>query len=497
MGKKKSAVFLILIAVIVLGLCFICTVSFPYGTDNMYTFNSVVGMMRKDAYLGGMLLDGENYLGGGYSAVYYPEGVISASEYEDNLAALTDTKEIEEYKETYVRYPDANGSVYLERKTACGEDGKVSDSFKEDFSAAVKLMKERISRMRLEGTSMEVRDDFTVRMTLPALFDAQSVVFNTFLRTGDFSMGYGSDAATAEKVNLRSTETINDYVKGAASRSRRGTPYVMIKFTEKGRDTIAEWTETADDTSVTLFFYVGDEAVISLPVSSAIDQKTLYISGNYTAESARAVAVTMDTALNGTSTSLGFTLKETVRSEATFGNWALIALYIAFGAAFLGMMIFFFVRYHMLAFAHLYTFLIYFVSMVLCVWAIPFLHFGIETLIAVALGGILLSVTDAMSYEIARGMYATGKTMTSCVKAANRRMLLPVIDISAAIALFGFVAYFIALTEVSLFAFTFALGAVLSALLVIAVNRFCWAALLATAKNPGPFCNFVKEADDE
>ena len=52
MSKKKSVVLLVIYTLLIAALCFICTVSFSYGTDNLYTFSSVMRMMEKDADLG-------------------------------------------------------------------------------------------------------------------------------------------------------------------------------------------------------------------------------------------------------------------------------------------------------------------------------------------------------------------------------------------------------------------------------------------------------------
>ena len=73
MGKKKSVVLLVIYTLLIAVLCFICTVSFSYGTDNLHAFSSVMRMMEKDADLGlayGANADAGAYLGGGYSAVY-------------------------------------------------------------------------------------------------------------------------------------------------------------------------------------------------------------------------------------------------------------------------------------------------------------------------------------------------------------------------------------------------------------------------------------------
>ena len=64
MNKTKSAICLVLITILIAVLCVASTVSFSYGTDGMHTYNSFIRVMDKDAGMGG-----------GYTAVYEPEGI--------------------------------------------------------------------------------------------------------------------------------------------------------------------------------------------------------------------------------------------------------------------------------------------------------------------------------------------------------------------------------------------------------------------------------------
>lgn len=513
MSKFKSALALFLITVLVLGVAFMCTVSFSYGVDQMKTFNSIVSMMTKDANLGGMLADGENYYGGGYTAVYYPEGVISAQEYEDNLAGLeavvenTDESDasyqdkldaVTEYTEKYERYPDANGSIYFEKEVVYGKDGtEISEDFEVGFKNAVALFRARFEGLHVEGASVSVRDGYTVQVSLPRYAGAQAVILNYFSYTGAFTLGYGSNANTATKLTLGEDETIRDYVKGAYSMSNSGTAYVAVDFTNKGKNLIASWTASAAESATTLFFYVGENAIISLSVNQQINQNSLFISGSYTEDSARAVAVTIDSTVKNAETELSFSVGDVVRNGAAFGDLALTMLYVAFGVLFVGMMVFFFVRYRALAFAHLYTFVIFTLVMILLVWGISFLHLGIETFLAVVLAGTLLAISNAISYESARKEYALGKTMVSSVKSGYKRCFWQIFDLHIALALLAFITYFIALTELGVFAFTLGLGVVLSGLCSLAVNRFHWAALMTFASDKGKFCNFKREDEDD
>ena len=505
MSKIKSAFALVLSTVLILGVAFMCFVSFSYGVDKMHTFNSVLSMMAKDANLGTTLADGNNYVGGGYSAVYYPEGVISAQEYSENLAALKEVaegegasndavKEYNDYLEKYAPYPAENPAIYLEKETVYGEEGTaVSEEFEADFAAAKDILRARLDRVHVEGAKLEVRDGYTFRVTFPAYTGAQASLLNLFSYMGEFSLGYGSSADSATRLTFGEDEDIHDYVKGASSRMSGSTAYVAVEFTRKGRAKIAEWTASAADSSTTLFFFVGDNAVIQLSASQQIDQSTLYISGSYTADTAQIVALTIDTALNTAQSGLSLSVGEVVRNRAGMGDLAFVLLLVASAVLFVGMTAFFFVRYRGLGFAHLYSSLAYLLIMILAVWGIPFLHLGVETFLAAMLGGALLSVCDVAVFESVRKEYAAGKTIASSVKAGYKRCFWTIFDLHIALLLLSFITYFIALTELSVFAFTLGLGVALSGLCSLAVSRFYWAACMSFASDKGKFCNFKRE----
>ena len=108
MGKKKSVALIVIVTVVLLGLLFISiTPTFPVKTP--YSLQSLLNTVRLGADLGG-----------GYGAVYYPEGVISAEEYAGEVARY-ESGEGTDPAEQYV----ANGGVYLDSEKVLDEKGKV------------------------------------------------------------------------------------------------------------------------------------------------------------------------------------------------------------------------------------------------------------------------------------------------------------------------------------------------------------------------------------
>lgn len=495
MGKTKSAICLTLITLVIAVLCIVCFVSFPCGEINYY--NSLLSLADKDADLGGYLIGETAYVGGGYAVVYYPEGVISAREYEETVKDLTGD-ELNEYQEKYVSY--ANGAIYLEKEVVCEEGTtEVSETFNEDFNRIVELMKERYESLHAEGMTMQLRDDYTIRIFLPSTMDASVSAFRQFTYTGEFSVRAGSSEDSAEIIfpSQKGTKRTADYyVKSVSARSSSGTDYLIFNMTDEGRQAIAE--ATADATGY-LYFYVGDDVVVSLTISAQIDQNSLAISGGFTSETSVIAASLIDTAIkSGTSGDLKIDMSEISYVKAGFGDNALVFLYIAIGVLSIAMAVFFFVRYRRLAFAHIYSYLVFIIAMTICVWASASLYIGVGTVVAFAVTAFLLCVSNAISYEYARKEYEGGKTMTFSIKTGYRKCMWHIFDIHIVLAVLGLLIYLIGLTELSVFGAVFALGVVFSGVCSLLLNRFFWYIMMPFAKNQSKFCHFKRtEVDDD
>lgn len=500
MGKVKSAICLTLMTIAIAVLCIVCAVSFPCGS--IYYFNSIISLTDKDADLGGYLIGETGYVGGGYAVVYYPEGVISAQEYNDSLAGKTD-EEKEEYESEYLPY--ANGAIYLEREIACTEGtDTLSEDFVAGFDQMVSLLSDRFERLHVEDAFLQVCDGYTVRVFLPANYEAAGVAFTYMGYTGAFSISYGSDesSATVAIPSQKGTQhEIGYYVKGASARTQSGTSYVIIDFTSEGQSLFASTTASASSDSTSYaYFKIGDNTAFSLTVSEQIDQSSLAVSGGYTGDSAEIVAALIDSAVkNGSEDDMTVQMGEIYRVEAAYGENSLLFVYIALGVCFVGMAAFFLIRYRRLGVAHIYSFLVFLLAMILCVWAISFLYYSMEAILGILLSGLVLCVSNAMAYEYARREYETGKTIGYSVKTGYKKCFWHVFDLHVLLAIAGFFTFFVALTGLQIFAFTFALGTVFSLVCSLAVNRFCWYIMMPFAKDGGEFCHFKREEaeDDE
>ena len=119
MGKIKSAICLTLITILIAVLCVVCFVPFPVGWDEegktLSFYNPIINWTNKSSDLGGYQFGGSDpaYVGGSYTVVFYPEGVISRKEYEDNTADRTESDN-KDYEKQYVQYK--GGAIYLNNR---------------------------------------------------------------------------------------------------------------------------------------------------------------------------------------------------------------------------------------------------------------------------------------------------------------------------------------------------------------------------------------------
>jgi len=480
MGKKKSAACLILITLLILGFFVWCII--PTFSIGIKEYHSVIDVIKKDVALGG-----------GYTATYYPEGVISEEEYNTSITGYgSDTEKRDEFIAKYQKH--GTGAIYLEKETVLDSEGKVDEAFSEAFEANVSALSSRFEKSHIDGARVEVADDYTIRVTLPDYLSNAGTYAQIFAYTGEATVAFGD----TDTVIMQATKKVSmkDYIKGAWSRTVQGTSYVVIDFTEEGRALLKE--KTADtSSSKTLYFMVGDQSLIPLSISEQLDQESLAISGSYTEETAQAVAIVFDNAINGAETSLKMEMGDLQPFESNYGEFTIWFAYIGLGVLMLASIVFFFVKYHRLGFAHLYGLLAYFDCMALCIAFIDFVHLGLGGIAAIALNVIVYSVSNYICFERAKSLRETKKNMTASIKTGYKNSLSVVLDTHIVLAAIGFITFAIALTELRVAAFIFGMGTLLSAACTMLVTRFCWAIMMPFAKSKDKFCNFrLKEGDN-
>lgn len=524
MKKTASTVMTVVISLVIVILSLMCFVSCPVpylGFGIPQEYNSVVSVINKGSDLSG-----------GYTATYYPEGVISAAEFDSSVkqhktivaAAETSGNAVKleaakqawkDYAEKYVawtgsaveeisEYPEsasANAVMYMEKNAVCEQNGSswsVTDEFKADFDSAVKVMTMRFDKKNLSGLSIAKVNGYSIRVDVPYTVGDYETLFT--------QMGYGGDLylknASSDRVLLPKTNNpISKYIKSASAGASGETGYVTIEMTSEGREELKSITSTiaASEENV-LYFYVGDNQVISLTVTEEIDMRNLAVSGSYTPETAENVGIVLQSCIEqgGIALTLNATVSDfSVQSTDT----VMLAIYIIVGVAILAMAVFSIIRYKGLGVAHVFGYLSYLICMLMFIAFLSDMVLSVGGLVALLLTSILCVLTNYHIYEAIRKEFNNGKTLDSAIKDGYKRTAAGVWDTHILLLVMSIVLFFVSVGEMVPFAHIFGLGVLMSGIVVL-LTRFYWYCMrgLVVRSKQYQFCGFKREVnfdDDE
>lgn len=483
MGKKKSVVLLTLITIVIVVLCAMIVVPAFDIPFTVKTWTPVVGTYDLGAELGG-----------GYYTYYYPQGVISETEYKTECESKEgDADKLEEYRNSYVRH----GGLYLSADTDDGvldENREVTQEFKDAFEAAKKEIASRYEEKKYSSFRVSVVDDYALRVEVPSSDTSAGTTLTYFSYTGEFTLSDGTNTLFEEGKNV----VASDYFDGFAAKTSRDSAYIQIDLTSKGRALIKDITTTLSESSGTLYFKVGDQQIIPLTVSSVMDEKTMAISGSYTYETASTVAALLNSAVRAGDLGLTFTVDEVRTSAPVYGEKAQTLLYIALLVILVAAIVLPIVKYRGFGGAMAYSTLSYLIITALCFGFITssVFEFTLGSVIIFLLGLLTTVLLNAYVYGAIKSEFETGKTVESSVKSGYKKTVWGVVDIYAVL-----VAASVALLIGAAGLHTMALQALIcfisGAFCSLLWTRFINCMMLSASKNKYKYFHFVREDDDD
>lgn len=498
MGKKKSAALIVLFTVVLVGLVFMSVASFPVSA--VYNYNSLLSM-----------IDLSTDLGGGYTAVYYPEGVISQEEYNALAADYEDKKDEadapENPKDLYHQY----GGVYIENESWNSDEEDVTEAFRNEFDSAFRALQNRFEQKSYSAYSIKLQDGYTIRVDVPYTDEDVTTMFDTMAYSGRL---YFSDSGPTVSLAAKNIlmEGTSEYIREAGAMAYGGNGYATyIRFTSAGQAEFASITESlansssssesGGDTTATLYIYMGENILTSAPVESAMNQDTVYIyntNSPMTQGEAETLAAVINSALIDENVfDINLDASRIATFEPTLGvNAALIAA-IVFGALIVVMLIVSLIRFKGMGLAHLYGFLTYAVVFVLCLAFIDAVQLSVAGVIAIALSAAVMVFFNWYAFKNIHEEFATGKTLTASVKAGYKKSLAFTIDAHIILLLMSGAICLISTGMMFYAGLIFVLGTVISAACTLAVTRFCLYVFLAQPKNKIAFCNLKREETED
>ena len=500
MGKKKSVVLITLISIVVAFLCFLTmfpSFAIPFPVDGSYkTWNPVVNQFALSSDLGG-----------GYYTYYYPQGVIPASEYQNNYENISDATEKEEYKNSYVAWKGlylekAETSIFDDEDTASAST--VSKEFKKQLAKARELIVSRVEAKGYSASRVAVVDDYALRVELPASEVNYTEAFQIYANVGKLELQKGG-------VVLEELEEgdINDYVKSFKVRTQYGqVVYVEIKLTKAGRELFkglkSELTASTQGTSgaTTLDVTIGGETTLQIFSDFISDDGEVRAAYLIEYEDVfKTWGIVLNSALKSGYAEISFSeiTADSIRTfEPVYGENALTLLYIALGVILVLAIALPIVFYRGYGVSCMYSTLSYLVVVALCFAFITKGAFEVSvgSVLVFLLGLALINFFNVRLYNECK-VGIERRTPESAMNAAYKATLWEMVD-TYAVLLIGAIVFLTAIAGV----YTMAL----QALICLVTAAFCsllWGRLInylymSATKDKYKYFHFErKEVEDD
>ncbi len=518
MGKKKSVVLMTLLTIVIAVLCFLT--AFP---------SFVIPGTAKKWNPAVKQYDLSTDLGGGYYVYYYPEGVIPASEYESDKAALEEAvnsaedaeeqaeaqNELDKYTSAYAQVAGSN--LYFSTDDALdivvveGDKATVTSNFQTAFDGAVKAITDRYQAKAYSDYRVAVVDGYSIRVELPRSENTEkaSAVLTSFAKTGALSLQKGGEVID----ELKDSDTsASDLIKklSVKTMSMGKVAYLEIQFTKTGKemldnikDELALSTETQNSDGsapVTLDIMNGDEKIASIYQDNIMHNNTARILpvDGINKDYVQTFEILMESMLADGEFDITFELGAVRTFAPLYSENALTLLYIALGVAILAMIVLPIVKMGKFGGVSAYATLSYLIITALCFAFITggVFEVSLGTVLIFLVGMALVNVMQYHIYKAIKAEFDAGKTVESSVKGGYKKSLWTVVDVYALAALAAF-ALIIGVAGM----YTFATQAIICVITAAFINllwaRFINFTYLSASKNKYKYFRFVREDDED
>lgn len=442
MGKVKSAVITVLLAVLMAVAAFFAFISFPVSKVNR--LNSIASTIHL----------GADYSGYAYTTIY-PKGVLSAEEYN-----LLDNKD-EDGNAKADKYT-AVGSLYVEN-----EKHSDIDELKAQVTADAAVLNARFAQKGYSSYSVAVEDGLAIKISVPTNYtyaaykgyDATSSstdlnnATSSFtsmvadgvltLRTTDVTISIDDTTYNSREDDLTDTALVNgsktyslasnddaaEYFSKVSSRSFGTQAAITFDFTKEGRSKFSSvTTRAASSSSQTIYFFVGDTMVLSFKCESTVDQSSLSLQSD-NLSTAQNAAITLNSAVKGEILQADYNeVSEVLTSTAAGGENAALFALIASLIVLVVLVVFSLVFFKRLGGVNAMMAII---MALVEVYALQLLSIQVTFAVILAsfIGLALLMVANAIVFAEVKRLVSTGRTIQASIKEAYKNVLMAVTDI--------------------------------------------------------------------
>lgn len=500
MGKVKSAIITAFVVAVIIVLAVFSTVSFNMG-EGVSRYNSFVSSIRL-----GSDLAGDAYV------MLYPEGVLSAEDY-NSIVDDTDNTDRDEYMGGYTDHND-KGSIYV-------KNDKYGPEFAESVQKDAEILSKRFGERGYSSYSVTVQDDFSIKVTVPTNFTYAAYITDETKQDGATRSSALSEISNTVtclmldgKLSLRSSSTYTNtnslfplkdfgtFFSNISYYSMGGNKALRMTFTDEGFNAL---NDVIKANSGTAYFFVGKTCLetqgrpltITLGSDNVLTDKTVYFQPS----NAQDYAITLSSIISGDTLSNkynggnGQSDTYVVAATSAFGEKAAVYLFAAVLVIIAATVVASAIKYKKLGLVNAIVTLLYSLVIVTALMLT-----GVQLTIAGAfvavLGLALLNFSNFKVFENVRAETKLGRTIQAAVKTGYKKSIATILDLHIILVVAAALFALIGVGEVASCGLIFFMS-VIASYVMHWFTRFMWYVNMSPARDKFKFCGYTREMIDD
>ncbi len=440
MSKKKSTILLSIISIIMILLLALTFVRFPVGENK--TYNGALGALELDYDMNG-----------GYAYTLEPE-------FSEDVQDISSVLEIIQNRLTLLGYE--NAVVKAVKNNEAG-------------------VKDYRIRIEVDVDTDKYGKDEVDKVTA----DIETVATYGEL---EFSMGASSDSLTEVFTDIKNPVKSVKY-EGASIYNGEALYPVVITFTKDAYDEIMQ---NIDDGNSYISVKIGET---ELPIFGNESISKDYFAGRsitvYPTTEDYANRIVLQIQSGGLP--YEYKISNPVKVSSIFGENAVLVSMIAVLGLLSCIIIAMFVMFRGFGFVSAYSLILFFLTLVWLVVAIPGIKLSIGSIVGIILAIVLASDGIIITIKRIREEFSRGKTVKAAVKTGFARALLPIISSCVVVAITSLCAFIFTTGQIKSLAIMLGIGSAVALICGLLFVRMFTTILLPLAKNKEAFLNLKRE----
>ena len=338
----------------------------------------------------------------------------------------------------------------------------------QELERTVKMLSSKLSKYGYGNACVSTGSNDNIYVEIPKVRQS-SAILDAIATTGALYITTDSLDSINEETAINGEDVMNVTSKFSQTSANGFSWGVNVHLTDEGKNKLADLTENAASSKVTLNIFVGENTISQIGISGQYVSNDLYFYGTSSTEDSANVT-SLQILMGKYNAEFDMVNNEIIEIAPLISNSIQTLIIIAITVISALLLVMFFVMFGQLGFIVTLNYAFLLTLSAFFMQALPIFVLSYSGVVGLGLGIILFFMSNFIIFNSAKKSYAEGKKIPLSIKLGIKNNALKIVDISVIAIIASIVLYFVGGVYVQSFALGLAILSALNLLTSLALN---------------------------